>query len=80
MKTIDEDIKTGQFKNVYLLYGTEDYLKQQYKRKLKQALSKPDDTMNVTCREGAHINPLELIDLAETMPFFADCCRRQRLF
>lgn len=72
MKTIDEDIKTGQFKNVYLLYGTEDYLKQQYKRKLKQALSKPDDTMNVTCREGAHINPLELIDLAETMPFFAD--------
>ncbi len=72
MKTIDEDIKTGKFKNVYLLYGTEDYLKQQYKRKLKQALSKPDDTMNVTCREGAHINPLELIDLAETMPFFAD--------
>ncbi len=72
MKTIDEDIKTGQFKNVYLLYGSEDYLKHQYKRRLKQALAKPDDTMNVTCREGAHINPLELIDIAETMPFFAD--------
>ena len=27
MKTIDEDIKTGQFKAAYLLYGDEDYLK-----------------------------------------------------
>ncbi len=72
MKTIDEDIKNGQFKNVYLLYGSEDYLKQQYKHKLKNALAAPGDSMNYTCRQGEHINPLELIDLAETMPFFAD--------
>ena len=72
MKSIDEDIKSGQFQNVYVLYGSEDYLKQQYKQKLKQALISPDDTMNFAVREGAHINPLELIDLAETMPFFAD--------
>lgn len=72
MKTIDEDIKTGQFKNVYLLYGAEDYLKQQYKRKLKDALAAPDDTMNFVRYEGRNINPLEIIDVAETMPFFAD--------
>ena len=72
MKSIDEDIKSGQFQNVYVLYGSEDYLKQQYKQRLKQALISPDDTMNFAVREGAHINPLELIDLAETMPFFAD--------
>lgn len=72
MKTIDEDIKTGQFKNVYLLYGPEDYLKQQYKRKLIDALVTPDDTMNYARYEGKNINPLEVIDVAETMPFFAD--------
>ena len=26
MKTIDNDIKTGQFKQIYLLYGEEQYL------------------------------------------------------
>lgn len=72
MKTIDEDIRTGQFKTVYLLYGPENYLKQQYKNKLKQALAAPDDTMNVTRFEGSHINPLSVIDLAETLPFFAE--------
>lgn len=46
MKSIDEDIKNGTFQKVYLLYGEETYLKKQYKNKLKQALSKPDDTMN----------------------------------
>jgi len=44
MKTIDEDIKSGQFKKIYLLYGDEAYLKKQYKDKLKKALVQPDDT------------------------------------
>lgn len=72
MKSIDEDIKTGAFQKVYLLYGEEVYLKKQYKNKLKQALAKPGDTMNAAFYEGKDINPGELIDLAETMPFFAD--------
>lgn len=72
MKTIDEDIRSGQFQNVYLLYGSENYLKLQYKEKLKQALSAPGDTMNVARFEGRGTNPLAVIDLAETMPFFAD--------
>ena len=38
MKNIQEDIKTGNFKQAYLLYGEEAYLKQQYKHKLVQAL------------------------------------------
>lgn len=52
MKTIDEDIKSGQFKKIYLLYGDEAYLKKQYKDKLKKALVQPDDTMNFTAYEG----------------------------
>lgn len=72
MKTIDEDIKTGNFKQVYLLYGEEGYLKKQYRDKLKAAMAAPDDTMNFTAYEGKDTSPKELIDLAETLPFFAD--------
>ena len=55
MKTIDEDIKSGQFKKIYLLYGDEAYLKKQYKDKLKKALVQPDDTMNFTAYEGCQV-------------------------
>lgn len=72
MKTIDNDIKMGQLKNVYLLYGTEDYLKRQYRDKLKHALVEPDDTMDFSAYEGKDINPKELIDLSETLPFFKE--------
>lgn len=72
MKTIDNDIKMGQLKKVYLLYGTEDYLKRQYRDKLKHALVEPDDTMNFSAYEGKDINPKELIDLSETLPFFKE--------
>ena len=72
MKTIDNDIKMGQLKNVYLLYGTEEYLKRQYRDKLKHALVEPDDTMNFSAYEGKDINPKELIDLSETLPFFKE--------
>ena len=72
MKTIDEDIKNRQFKSCYLFYGEEAYLKKQYKDKLLGAMAKAGDTMNVSVFEGKGIRPGELIDLAETLPFFAD--------
>ena len=46
MKNLQEDIKTGNFKNAYLLFGEEAYLKIQYKEKLIHALNPDDDTMN----------------------------------
>lgn len=72
MKTIDNDIKRQEYKNVYLLYGEERYLIRQYRDKLKNAMASPDDTMNFSCFEGDDINVKEIIDLAETLPFFAD--------
>lgn len=72
MKTIDNDIVTGQFHKLYLLYGAEAYLKRQYRDKLRQALTVPDDTMNFTAYEGRDINTKEIIDLAETLPFFQE--------
>ena len=72
MKSIDNDIKLKQLKKVYLLYGAERYLIRQYRDKLKKAIVDPDDTMNFTAFEGDDINVKEIIDLAETMPFFAE--------
>ena len=72
MKTIDEDIKAGQIKKAYLLYGEERYLIRQYRDKLIKAIVTEDDTMNFSSFEGKDINPNEIIDLAETLPFFAD--------
>lgn len=83
MKSIDEDIRTGNFKQIYLFYGEEGYLKKQYRDKLKQALTESEggmsmggmgggSDMNFTAFEGKDINPKEVIDLAETLPFFAD--------
>ena len=34
MKSLQEDIRQKEFKNVYLFYGEEAYLKQIYKKRL----------------------------------------------
>lgn len=72
MQRINEDIKNGQFKQIYLLYGEERYLKRQYRDRLKNALCQEGDTMNTHMYEGKGVNVGEIIDLAETLPFFAD--------
>lgn len=65
-------MKSGQFKNVYLLYGDEAYLKKQYKRRLTAAMLPEGDTVNYAYFEGKGIPVAQVIDLAETMPFFAE--------
>lgn len=72
MKSISEDIKTNSFKQVYLLYGSEGYLKKQYKERLLKGLNPEEDTMNVSFFEGKGIDVRQLIDLGETMPFLAE--------
>ena len=72
MKSLNEDLKTGEFKQIYLLYGEEVYLKKQYKDRLSKAIVNEGDTMNYSYYEGKGIHPGELIDLAETMPFFSE--------
>lgn len=72
MKKIIQDIKSGQFSHVYLLYGEEAYLRKQYRDNLKNALVSAEDTMNYTVFAGKDINQNEVIDLADTMPFFAE--------
>ena len=72
MKNLNEDLKSGQFKQVYLLYGEEAYLKKQYKARFIKAMLPEGDTMNYACYEGKNTDIREVIDLAETLPFFAE--------
>ena len=72
MEQLLQDLKQENYKNVYLLCGEEAYLRNQYKKKLRDALVAEGDTMNYAYYEGKDINPRAVIDMAETLPFFAD--------
>lgn len=72
MKSVNEDLKTGKFKQIYLLYGEEAYLKKQYKERFIKAMLPEGDTMNYAYYEGKNTDIKEVIDLAETLPFFAE--------
>ena len=72
MQHINDDIKQGNFKQVYLLYGEERYLRRQYTDRLRKAMCNEDDQMNTHFYEGKDIPVGEIIDLAETLPFLAE--------
>lgn len=71
MQTLIEDLKSGQFRRAYLLFGEEAFLKKSYKNRLKDAII-GGDTMNYNHFEGKGLDINEIIGLAETMPFFAE--------
>ena len=72
MRQINEDIRQRNFRQVYLLYGEERYLRRQYRDKLQKALCADGDAMNLHFYEGKNTPVEEIIDLAETLPFFSD--------
>ena len=71
MKTLAADIKSGNYKKVYLICGEEEYLKLNYKNQFIRAVA-GDDTMNLGIYEGKNFDVNEVIDTAETSPFFAE--------
>ena len=71
MNILSQHFKSGQFKPVYLICGDEDYLRKQYRDRMKEALV-GDDGMNYSYYEGKGISVKELIDLGETLPFFGE--------
>jgi len=71
MREIQEDIAAKQLRQAYLLYGEESYLISQYRDKLKEELLDGADSMNLNCYGGKDVNIGQVIDMAETLPFFA---------
>lgn len=73
MKNLNEDLKTGNIKQAYLLYGEEAYLKKQYRDRLTKAVLPEGDTVNYAHYEGKGINVPEIIDLGRDNAIF---CRK----
>ena len=71
VKVLAQDIKTGEFKPVYLICGEEEFLKKSYKNQMKHAIT-GEDTMNFHYFEGKGLELKEIISLADTMPFFGE--------
>ncbi|MGN8818725.1 DNA polymerase III subunit delta [Oribacterium sp. HCP28S3_H8] len=64
---LNEDLKSGQYQPVYLLYGEENYLKLSYKKMFRKAIG-GEDELNYTYYDGAPELDT-LIGSLETMPF-----------
>ena len=71
MPAIMENIKSGQFKNLYLIYGEEDYLRNYYRHLLTDALVEKDDNLNYSYFEGASTDINTVAEMIETLPFMA---------
>ncbi|MCI9100766.1 MAG: DNA polymerase III subunit delta [Lachnospiraceae bacterium] len=71
MKELQREIQTGDFRQVYLLYGEERFLVQQYKHRLVEALNPDGDTMNMASYEGKQIDIGQMLQLADTLPFLS---------
>ena len=73
MKSVLEDIKNQEYKQAYLFFGEEGYLKKQYRDKLIQAWNPDGDTMNYSRFEGKGIDVKEVISMENT-GFFKNQC------
>ena len=65
-------LKNGDLKRVYLLCGEQAYLRLQNRDKLVKILLGDGDAMNLSRYAGSEITARDLIEMAQTLPFFAD--------
>ena len=72
MKRIKSDISNNTFSHIYLLYGSEDILKRQYRDKLVRAMLPDANEMNLNYFTGEDVTLEEIISISETMPFFSE--------
>lgn len=69
---LNKVIASGEFKNVHLLCGEETYLRVQFRDKLLKAMGAEPGSMSFNKYYGKDVVPEQIIDLAETLPFFSD--------
>jgi DNA polymerase-3 subunit delta len=72
MLRIEEEIKKNQISRFHLLYGEERYMVRYYKKLLVQKLSQPDDEMNRTFFRDKSVEPSQIAEAAQVLPFFAE--------
>ncbi len=75
MNNLAKEIKNGSFHQLYLLMGEEDYLRKQFRDRLKEALIPPDSpgaSMNLHYFREKEASLETVLDLLGTVPFFGD--------
>ena len=70
--TVRRHIEEGTFSRLYLLFGDESYLVNQYKSALVSALTNEGDTMNFTTYSSDSFDMNSVTSDALTMPFLAE--------
>ena len=68
-KLLTEEVKKGEFRPLYLLYGEEHYLHSYYKKLFIKAFSE-NEGINITMVEDSS-DSRDLKEISETLPFFA---------
>ncbi len=71
-KLLNTELLEGKFRSSYLLCGEQAYLRLQNRDRLRKALLGDGDEMNVSVYSGMEVTAREVIDQAQTLPFFAD--------
>ena len=71
-KLLNTELREGKFHRVYLLCGEQAYLRLQNRDRVRAALLGDGDEMNVSVYTGMDVTAREVIDQAQTLPFFAD--------
>ncbi len=72
MSNINADIKSGQLKHVYLIYGEEAYLRKQMTQNLIKALGVDENDMNFTVYKEEKPDPQGVANTIQTVPFLSD--------
>lgn len=73
MNVLDNAIKNRDFKNIYLIFGEEKYLKNLYEKKMTDTLVPVElKAMNFDILEGKTTDVSKIQDIADTMPFMND--------
>ena len=70
VRLLEQQIGSGEFQRVYLLYGDQAYLRLQNRDKITDAALPGGRGMNYSYFTGAGFTTEEVIDIAQTLPFF----------
>lgn len=72
-RDVFKDIDKDELKNVYLLFGSEMYLKDRIIEKVKAKYVNDDfESLNYVHLDGRNVSQDEIINACETLPFMAD--------
>jgi DNA polymerase-3 subunit delta len=72
LEQLKKDLASGNIRKAYLLFGSERYLRNFYEKKLLAAMGGARDDMNTNIYDTSPVSTSDIIDQAQTMPFFAE--------